>query len=88
VLPALFCYLQHNPRGQVTDENPLTLTTQVGMTLKEVEKLLIAATLKHTWHNVSASAKLLGSVRQGVTVVSPATAVWLLWVTACDRNSA
>jgi len=42
------------------DATSPTLAVHVGMTLKEVERLLIAATLKHTGHNVSASAKLLG----------------------------
>ena len=41
-------------------ETPPTLTVQVGMSLRVVEKLFIAATLKETGHNVSASAKLLG----------------------------
>jgi transcriptional regulator of acetoin/glycerol metabolism len=41
-------------------EVPAALAMRVGMTLREVEKLLIAATLKQTRHNVSASAKILG----------------------------
>lgn len=41
-------------------EVPLALTIQVGMTLKEIENLLIVATLNHTGHNVAASARILG----------------------------
>jgi len=39
---------------------PPRLTIQVGMTLREVERRLIAATLQHTWNNVRESSKLLG----------------------------
>ena len=36
------------------------LAIRVGMTLREVERLIIAATLNQTHHNISASAKILG----------------------------
>jgi DNA-binding NtrC family response regulator len=36
------------------------ITIKVGMTLKDIEKVVIEATLKHTWRNVARSARILG----------------------------
>lgn len=36
------------------------IAIKVGLTLKEVEKLVIAATLRHTQYNMSRCAEILG----------------------------
>jgi DNA-binding NtrC family response regulator len=45
--------------NEALDRSPTTLTIQVGTALKDVERLVIEATLKYTGHNISNAARIL-----------------------------
>jgi len=45
---------------RLNDDRPVAVPIHVGMSIEEVEKLVIEATLQHTSGNITDAAKILG----------------------------